>query len=92
MIQEEGANDAAKHAARCTAVKATVLEGDPCCPNLKASSVYNTKYVHYLSIVTDCINLTQKEKLVDNVDTNDTQEYSSTEKISTPIGIHSNSY
>ena len=32
-------------------VKAAVLEGDPKFPNLVASSVYDTKPVHYLSIV-----------------------------------------
>ena len=38
------------------------------------SSVHDTKPVHYLSMVTDCINWTEKKKLVYNVDTN-TQEY-----------------
>ena len=32
-------------------VKAAVLEGDPKCPNLVASSVYDAKRVHYLSMV-----------------------------------------
>ena len=60
MIQEEGANDAEKSAARGT-VKAAMLEGD-----LVTPSVYDTKPVHYfLSMITGhCINWTQKEKLV----------------------------
>ena len=51
-----------------------MLEGDPGCPNSIASSVYDAKHVNYVSMVTGCINSTEKEKLVYNVDTN-TQEY-----------------
>jgi hypothetical protein len=36
-------------------VKAAVLEGDPGCPNLIASSVYDAKPVHYLSMVSSNI-------------------------------------
>ena len=32
-------------------VKAAVLEGDKGCPNLIASSVYDSKPVHYLSMI-----------------------------------------
>ena len=73
MIQEEGANDAAKRAGRGT-VKAAEFEGDPGCPNSIGSSVYDTKPVRYFSMVAACANWTQKEKQKYNVDTN-TQEY-----------------
>ena len=33
-------------------VKATVLEGDPGCPNLVVFIIYDTNPVHYLSMVT----------------------------------------
>ena len=49
-------------------VKAAVLKGDPDCPNLVASSVYDTKPVHYLSMVSTCLTWVLKEKDVYNVD------------------------
>jgi len=49
-------------------VKAAVLEGDPGCPNLVASSVYDTKPVHYLSMITSELKWIVKEKIVYNVD------------------------
>ena len=51
-------------------VKAAVLVGDPDCPNLIASSVYDTKPVHYLSMASDSIKWIVKERKVFNVDTN----------------------
>ena len=50
-------------------VKAAVLEGDPECPNLVASSVYDTKPVHFLSMICDSIKWIVKEKSVFNVET-----------------------
>eukprot|EP00536_Pseudo-nitzschia_multiseries_P003570 jgi/Psemu1/8122/gm1.8122_g len=50
-------------------VKAAVLEGNPECAFLIASSVYDTKPVHYLSMVTSVIEGVEKEKVVYNVDT-----------------------
>lgn len=50
-------------------VKAAVLEGDPGCPNLIATSVYDTKPVHYLSMISEEISWQVEEKKVYNVDT-----------------------
>ena len=50
-------------------VKAAVLEGDPMCKNLVASSVYDTKPVHYLSMVSSKLKWVLKIKDVFNVDT-----------------------
>ena len=36
-------------------MKAALLEGDPHCLNLVASSVYDTKPVHYLSMVEEVV-------------------------------------
>ena len=36
-------------------VKESVLKGGPGCPNLVASSVYDTKAVHYLSMVSESV-------------------------------------
>ena len=55
-------------------VKAAVLKGDPDCPNLVlASSVYDSKPVHYLSMVSDSIQWVIKEKKVFNVDTDEVE-------------------
>ena len=55
VLQEEVLNPTAQRAVRGT-VEAAVLEGDLDCPNLVASSVYDsTKPVHYLSMVSDSI-------------------------------------
>ena len=51
-------------------VKAAVLQGDPGCPNLVATSVYDTKPVHYLSMISEEVKWIEKEKEVFNVDTN----------------------
>ena len=55
-------------------VKAAVLVGDPGCPNLIASSVYDTKPVNYLSMVSDKIEWVVKSKPVFNVKTNETED------------------
>ena len=52
-------------------MKAAVLVGDPDCPNLVASSVYDSKPVHYLSMVSPSIEWIVKEKNVYNVDTDE---------------------
>ena len=51
-------------------VKVAKLEGDPDCMCLVASNVYDTKPVHYLSMVSDKIEWIVKEKPVFNVETN----------------------
>ena len=45
----------------------TKLEGDPGCPCLIASSVYDTKHVHNLSMISDKVKWIVKERLVYNV-------------------------
>ena len=50
-------------------VKAAVLEGGPGCTNLVTYSIYDTKPVHYLSIVTLELKWIVKDKVVCNVDT-----------------------
>jgi hypothetical protein len=55
-------------------VKVAKLEGDPQCPCLIASSVYDTKPVHYLSMVTERVQWMNKTKDVYNVDTHRTEK------------------
>jgi hypothetical protein len=43
-------------------VKAAVLEGDADCPNLVAVSVYDTKPVHFISMVSECIEWITKSR------------------------------
>jgi Transposase IS4/SAP domain len=50
-------------------VKAAILEGDPLCPSLVATSVYDTKPVHFLSMSCNSIAWIVKERSVFNVDT-----------------------
>lgn len=50
-------------------VKAAVLKGDNKCPDLVASSVYDTKPVHFLLMVCESFKWIVKEKDVYNVDT-----------------------
>jgi len=69
ILQEEVKNRIAQMCVRAT-VKATKLIGDPECPHLVASSVYDTCPVHYLSMVSDSIKWVPKERKVFNVDTN----------------------
>ena len=68
VLQDEENNPVAQRAARGT-VKSAVLEGDPGCPNLIASSLYDTKPVHYLRMVSESIQWVEKEKIVYNVET-----------------------
>ena len=48
--------------------KAGVMKGDPKCPNLVVSIVYDTKHVHYLSMVSSDLKWAVTEKCVFNVD------------------------
>jgi hypothetical protein len=50
-------------------VKAAILLGDPDCPALLATSVYDTKPVHFLSTVCEKVKWMVKERQVFNVDT-----------------------
>ena len=68
VLQDEEKNPLAQRAAQGT-VKAAVLEGDPGCTNIITSSVYDTKLVHYLSMVSESIQWAEKENMVYNVDT-----------------------
>ena len=43
-------------------VKAAVLDGDEGCPNLIASSVHDTKPVHYLSMISEEVKWIEKER------------------------------
>ena len=54
VFQEEVKNITQQRDVRGT-VKSAALEGDPGCPNLVASSVYDTKPVHYLSMVSELV-------------------------------------
>lgn len=54
-------------------VKAAVLEGDPTCPNLVASSVYDAKPVHYLSMVSKEVKWCEIKKNVYNVDSGEVE-------------------
>ena len=67
VTQEEQKKRSDQVAARGT-VKAAVLKGDPGCPNLIATSVYDTKPVHYLSMICESIKWVLKERNVYNVD------------------------
>ena len=69
VLQQEVINRYAQIAVRGT-VKAAKLVGDCDCPNLVASSVYDTKPVHYLSMVSKSIKWKKLERKVYNVDTN----------------------
>ena len=62
VIQEEIKNRSKQIEQRGT-VKAAVLRGDPDCPNLVASSVYDAKPVHYLSMVCEKLEWIVKEKV-----------------------------
>ena len=48
--------------------KAAVIQGDPRCPNIVASIVYDTKNGHYISIVSSDLKWVVTEKYVFNVD------------------------
>ena len=68
VIQQEVLNRKRQLQVRGT-VKAAVLLGDPQCPNLVASSIYDTKPVHFLSMVCTEVKWVLKLKKVYNVDT-----------------------
>ena len=63
IVQDDENNPLAQRAAQGT-VKAAVLEGDPGCPNIITSSVYDTKPVHYLSMVSESIQWIEKKNMV----------------------------
>ena len=67
VLQAEEKTRAGANNVRGT-VKVAVLKGDDTCPDLVASSVYDTKPVHYLSMITEKIEWIEKEKPVYNVD------------------------
>ena len=54
-------------------VKAAVLEGDPGCPHLVVSNVYDTKPVQYLSMVSESVEWVEIEKNVYNIETDETE-------------------
>ena len=63
LIQDEENNPVAQQAAQCT-VKEDVLEVYPGCKNLIASSMYDIKPVHYLSMVYESIQWVDKDNMV----------------------------
>ena len=65
VVQEEIKNTNEQKVARGT-MKAAILEGNPDCPNLIASLVYDTKPVHFLSTVCTGLNWIEKKKKVFN--------------------------
>ena len=73
VLQDEVKNLKQQRFVRGT-VKAAVLVGDPGCPNLIASSVYDTKPVNYLSMVSEKVEWIEKTKPVFNVETNETED------------------
>jgi hypothetical protein len=50
-------------------VKVAVLQGDKGCPGLVANSVYDTKPIHFLSMICEEIKWLKKHRLVYNADT-----------------------
>ena len=66
--QEEVKNRKKKIQVRGT-VKAAILQGDKECPGLVASSIYDKKPVHFLSMVCTKIKWVEKIRKVYNVDT-----------------------
>jgi hypothetical protein len=72
ILQDEVTNKKKQMAVRGT-VKAAVLQGDPDCPDLVASSGYDTKPVHFLSMTCDSVKWIVKEKAVFNKDTGKTE-------------------
>ena len=67
VVQQEVKNRKEQISVRGT-VKAAVLEGDTKFPNLVASSVYDAKPVHYLSMVSGEVKWVEVNKYVYNVD------------------------
>lgn len=73
VLQEEKKKRSDVLAARGT-VKAAVLKNDPLLPDLVASSVYDTKPVHFLSTCCESIKWIVKERQTFNVDTGKTED------------------
>ncbi|CAB9519576.1 unknown protein [Seminavis robusta] len=67
VLQEEVMRKSEQEQVRGT-VKVSVLKGDPHCPDLVAASVYDTKPVHFLSMIAPSIQWVKKERQVYNVD------------------------
>ena len=57
----------------CGTVKVAILKGDSNCPDLVATSVYDTKPVHFLSMSCSSIRWIIKSRLVYCVDTQTTE-------------------
>ena len=68
MTQDKLKSKKAQIEARVTST-AAVMEGDPKFPNLIVSSVYDTKPVHYISIVSEQLKWDVKEKECLNIET-----------------------
>ena len=68
VVQEQVKNQNDVHKVRGT-VKAAVLKNDPDCPDLVASSVYDSKPVHFLSMACADLKWKTQEKDVYNVET-----------------------
>ena len=73
VVQQEVKNRKEQISVRGT-VKAAVLEGDPKCPNLVASSVYDAKPVHYLSMVSGEVKWVEVNKDVYNIDSGEVKQ------------------
>ena len=68
VVQEEKKSRKKQLEVRET-TKSAILKGDPKCPDLIATSVYNTKPVHYLIMSNEELKWVVCEKDVYNVDT-----------------------
>ena len=76
VVQQDISGKNAQRYVRGT-VKVAVLQGDKDCPNIVASSIYDTRSVHFLSIVYNTIKWIVKTKKVYNVDTGGVDELQS---------------
>ena len=68
-VKQEGIETREEQLKARGTVKAAVLSGDENCPNLIAASVYDTKSVHYLNMVSDVVRWVEKVSKNYNVDT-----------------------
>ena len=73
VVQQDVTGKKSQREVRGT-VKAAVLQGDINCPDLVASSIYDTIRVHFLSMACDTIKWIPKVKKVYNVDTGCAEE------------------
>ena len=73
VVQKEVKNRKQQIAVHGT-VNTAVLEGNPDCPNLVASNVYNAKPVHYLSMVSEEIKWVEIIKDCYNVDSGEVEQ------------------